>query len=153
MMARTFDLRWERVVVAGVVSTVLAFAAVFLVVTAYAAGLAARAQGAPDPDQIARFAEGTGAWLGPVLALLFTAGAAWLVARGVASEAAAINGLVVGLVVGLIVAAVDLGFGGAFGVGALAGFVLTVGAGWLSGRLGERGRRTSENAPSTHSGE
>jgi hypothetical protein len=65
----------------------------------------------------------------PVLALLFTAGAAWLVARGVASEAAAIHGLVVGLVVGLIVAAVDLGFGGAFGVGALAGFVVTVGAG------------------------
>jgi hypothetical protein len=81
MMARTFDLRWGRVVVAGVVATVLAFAVVFLVVAVYAASLATQAQGAPDPDQIARFAEGTGAWLGPVLALLFTVGAAWLVAQ------------------------------------------------------------------------
>ena len=139
MMARTFDVRWGRVVVAGVVATVLAFAVVFLVVAVYAASLAAQAQGAPDPDRIARFAEGTGAWLGPVLALLFTVGAAWLVARSVASEAATRHGLVVGSVVGQIVVAVDLGFGGAFGVGALAGFLLTLGAGWLGGRLGKRG--------------
>jgi predicted hotdog family 3-hydroxylacyl-ACP dehydratase len=108
---------------------------VFLVVTVYAVSLAARAQGAPNPDQIARFAEETGAWLGPVLAQLFTAWAAWLVARSVASETATRHGLVVGSVVGLIVAAVDLGFGGAFGVGALVG-IITVGAGWLGGRLG-----------------
>jgi hypothetical protein len=145
MMARTFDLKWVRVVVAGVVATVLAFAVVFLVVTVYAAGLAAQAQGAPDPDRIARFAEGTGAWLGPALALLFTAGAAWLVARSVASGAAGRHGLVVGLVVGLIVAAVDLGLGGSFGVGALVGFVLTVGAGWLGGRVGKRDGRSSQN--------
>jgi hypothetical protein len=146
MMARTFDLRWGRVVVAGVVATVLAFAVVFLVVAVYAASLATQAQGAPDPDQIARFAEGTGAWLGPVLALLFTAGAAWLVARSVASEAATRHGLVVGLVV----AVVDLALGGPFGVGALVGFVLTVGAGWMGGRLGKRGRLSSHNEPSAH---
>jgi hypothetical protein len=143
MMARMSDLKWGRVVVAGVVATVLAFAVVFLVVAVYAAGLAAQAQGAPDPDRIARFAEGTGAWLGPALAFLFTAGAAWLVARSVASGAAGRHGLVVGLVVGLTVAAVDLGFGGSFGVGALVGFVLTVGAGWLGGRVGKRDGRSS----------
>ena len=107
----------------------------FLVVTVYPVSLAARAQGAPNPDQIARFAEGTGAWLGPVLAQLFTAWAAWLVARSMATEATR-HGLVVGSVVGLIVAAVGLGFGGAFGVGALVGIIITVGAGWLGGRLG-----------------
>jgi hypothetical protein len=135
MMAQAFNLKWGRVVVA----TVLAFAVVFLVITAYAASLAAQAQGAPDSDQIARFAEGIGAWLGPVLALLFTAGAAWLVARSVASEAATRHGLVVGL----IVAAVDRGFGGSFGAGTLVGFVLTVGAGWLGGRVGKRDGRSS----------
>jgi hypothetical protein len=140
MMVQTFDLKWGRVVLAGVVATVLAFAVVFLVVTVYAASLAAQAQGAPNPDQIARFAEGTGAWLGPVLALLFTAGAAWSVARSVASGAATRHGLAVGLVVGLVVAVADLAFGGSLGVGALVGFVLTVGAGWLGGRLGKRGR-------------
>lgn len=45
----------------------------------------------------------------------------------------------VGLVVGLVIAVVDLAFGGSFGVGALVGFVLTVGAGWLGGRIGQRG--------------
>ncbi len=139
MTAQTSGLKWGRVVAAGVVATVLAFAVVFLVVTVYAASLAARAQGTPNPDQIARFAEGTGAWLGPVLALLFTAGAAWLVARSVASEAATRHGLVVGSVVGLIVAAVDLAFGGSFGAGALVGIVVTVGAGWIGGRLGQQG--------------
>jgi hypothetical protein len=91
------------------------------------------------PGPMGRFAEGTGAWLGPVLAVLFAAGAAWLVARSVTSESAAKHGLVVGLVVGLAIAVVDLTFGGSFGVGALAGFVRTVGAGWLGGRLGKRG--------------
>ena len=148
MMAQTSDSKWGRVVVAGVVATVLAFAIVFLVATVYAASLAAQAQGAPDPDRIARFAEGTGAWLGPVLVLPFTAGAAWLVARGVASEAATRHGLVVGLVV----AVVDLALGGSFAVGVLVRFVLTVGAGWMGGRLGKRGRLSSQNAPSTHSG-
>ena len=138
-MVQTLDLKWGRVVVAGVLATVLAFAVVFLVVTVYAASLAAQAQGAPNPDQIARFAEVTGAWLGPVLAVLFTAGAAWLVARSVASDVASRHGLVVGVLVGLIVAVIDLTFGGSFGVGALVRFVLTVGAGWLGGRLGKRG--------------
>ena len=134
-MVQTFDLKWGRVVLA----TVLAFAVVSVVVAVYAASLAARAQGAPNPDQIARFAEGTGAWLGPVLALLFTAGAAWLVARSVASEAATRHGLVVGSVVGLIVATVDLACGGSVGAGARVGIVVTVGAGWLGGRLGKQG--------------
>jgi hypothetical protein len=39
-----------------------------------------------------------------------------------------------------VAAVADLAFGGSFGVGALVGFVLTVGAGWLGGRLGKRGR-------------
>jgi hypothetical protein len=140
MMVQTFGLKWGRIVLAGVAATVLAFAVVSVVVAVYAASLAAQAQGAPNPDQIARFAEGTGAWLGPVLALLFTVGAAWLVARSVASGVASRHGLAVGLVVGLVAAVTDLAFGGSLGVGALVGFVLTVGAGWLGGRLGKRGR-------------
>jgi hypothetical protein len=41
-MVQTFDLKWGRVVLAGVGATVLAFAVVSVVVAVYAASLALR---------------------------------------------------------------------------------------------------------------
>ena len=78
------------------------------------------------------------AWSTTVLALLLTVGGALWVARKV-ERAAPLHGFLVGLVAALILlplgkASIDLA--------ALIIFVLMVAAGWLSGVLGSRGRRS-----------
>jgi hypothetical protein len=120
-------VRWRPVLLAGIVAAVLSILAVFLVVAVYATILAFQIQSRPDQEVIKAFAVGIAAWLRPTLAVLLTLGAASMVAHRVQPEAA-FNGLMVGLIVAVLVFA----FVGSFGVAQLAGFALTVGAGWAA---------------------
>lgn len=133
------DIRWGRVLLAGLVVSVLSLLVVTLVITAYGFILGIQTRGAPDQARIEQFANQVGPCGGPVLALLLTLVAAAWVARKV-EAATSLHGVLVGLVVAIIGLIVPLTFGGMMGLLDLVWFVLTVAAGGLGGVLGSRGR-------------
>jgi len=78
-------------------------------------------------------------WSTFVLQLLLTVGGGVWIARNVEREAP-LHGLLMGLVIALIFIPFSLGFS-VFALVDLAGFFLTIAAGWLGGVLGSRGRQ------------
>jgi hypothetical protein len=136
MIAQFFKVRWLRVLLAGISAATLATLGVFVVTAVYATTLTIEGQIQLSVEQISRLAARLAPLLRPVLAVMFTIiGAAWA-ARRAQPGAATLHGVLVGLIV-----AVSVFFGGSAGVEGIVGFVLTVGAGWLGGRLVERRRQ------------
>src|SRR5262249_55960484 len=98
----------------------------------YATVLGFQARGAPDPTQIAAFANQSAPIVGPLGLLILTfVGAVWLARRP------KVTGPVNGLALGILVGAVSL-FSRSLGIIAIALALLVVLAGWLGGSLGRR---------------
>lgn len=124
-------LRWGWILLAGLGVSICTLLLVTLVISIYAATLAALARGAPDADRIEWLATQIN-WGAPVLAVLLTVGAASWVSRRVGTSAVAH-----GTLVGVVSAISGLGIGsvldGGPGPGEVAALALTVGAGSLGG--------------------
>jgi len=136
MIAQFFKVRWLSVLLAGIVAGVLATLGVFLVTAIYATALTIVGQIQLSGGLISQLATQLAHLLRLVLAVIFTTiGAAWAVGRA-QPGAATLHGVLVGLIV-----AVFVFLGGSVGLEGIVGFVLTVGAGWLGGRLVERRRQ------------
>ena len=136
MIARFFKVRWLSVLLAGIVSGVLATLGVFLVSAVYATALAIEGQMQLSGDLISQLATRLAPLLRPVVAVMVTIiGAAWA-ARRAQPGVATLHGLLVGLIV-----ATSVFLTGSVGVEGIVGFVLTIGAGWLGGWLVERRRQ------------
>ena len=133
------SVQWRRVFLAGIGASALTSVFVFLVVGVYAMALAMQAGGAPDNEMIEQVADQVGNWGSPLIAILLTLGFATRIARKVEAEAR-LHGVLVGLVVAILGLIISVAFGGAVDLLTLAGFVLTLLAGWLGGTLGERQR-------------
>lgn len=134
-MGNLSDVRWGRVLLAGIATLILTFVVVFLVVTIYASYLGFQARGAPDTDAIDAFANSVSPWLNPLTTVILTFFTARWAARG-AKAGKLINGVVVGVfvvVAGWFLAAfVFNGF--SFSMTAVVERVLVLVAGWLGGR-------------------
>ena|SRR5215203_3635736 len=136
MIAQFFKVRWLSVLLAGILAAALTTLGVFLVPALYATILTIEGQVQLSRDLISQLATRLAPLLRPVLAVMFTIiGAAWAAGRA-QPGVATLHGVLVGLIV-----AVFVFLGGSAGVGGVVGFVLTVGAGWLAGRLVERWRQ------------
>jgi hypothetical protein len=142
MSAGTPKIPWVSIVVSGVAAFVMAFAATFLVVTAYAIILAVQAQGAPNPDQINAFANQVAPYLGPALLTLFVAGAAYFVGRR-----AQVPQIWYGVLIGIIAALLSAVFAGVASVVDIVGLVVAVAGGVLGAYLAMR--QQSEAVPAT----
>src|SRR5262249_45021008 len=117
---------WLSVVLAGLLAFVLSLAVIAATVTVYAMALAIKAQGPPDPNRIAAFANRYSPYLGgAVLSLLVIIAARWVVRR--ARRAQVFHGVLVGVVAALptliLVRRPDLGN--------LMSLILPPLAGWL----------------------
>ena len=123
-------MRWGRILVAGIGTSVVVFLAITLVVTGYAFTLAFEVRGAPDQARIGQFAAHLGRSYWWLLQILLTVPAAVWAVRKV-QRSPQLHGVLVGLV------AAATGFAIAFTVSVrtLAAFALTVGAGWLGGAM------------------
>ena len=111
MRSQFSNVQWGKVLLAGVVASVVSVGLVILVIGAYAMSLAAQARGSPDQARIGQFADQVGIWVSPVLAALLAFFAAVWVARRV-ETAAKLHGLLVGLVVAISGLIFGLVFGG-----------------------------------------
>jgi len=132
-------MKWSRILVAGIGTSVAVFLVITLAATGYAFKLAFEVRGAPDQARIGQFAAHLGRSYWWVLQILLTVPAAvWAVQKVQRSQQ--VHGVLVGLV------AAAAGFAIAFTVSArtLAAFALTVGAGWLGGAMAAR-RRTDQD--------
>jgi hypothetical protein len=128
-------MRWGRILVAGIGTSVAVFLAITLAATGYAFKLAFEVRGAPDQARIGQFAAQLGRSYWWVLQILLTVpAAAWAVGKFQRSHQ--LHGVLVGLVAGAA------GFAIAFtlSVRTMAAFALTVGAGWLGGAMAARHR-------------
>jgi hypothetical protein len=133
MIAQFFKIRWLSVLLAGIVAGVLATLWVFLLTAVYATTLTIEGQVQLSGDVISQLATQLAPLLRPVLAVMFTIiGAVWA-ARRAQPEVATLHGVLVGLIV-----AASVFLTGSVGLEGIVGFVLTIGAGWLGGRLVER---------------
>jgi hypothetical protein len=122
--------------------SLLSFIVIFCVVFVYAFGLAFQARGAPDSAQIQQFAVQVAPWLGPLSLVGLTLLASLLLARrAVASPRAH------GLLVGLGVALISLFFDPPTNLANIVAPILIIGAGWLGGTLGSRGRHAESTDP------
>jgi hypothetical protein len=129
------SMKWSRILVAGIGTSVAVFLVITLAATGYAFKLAFEVRGAPDQARIGQFAAHLGRSYWWVLQILLTVpAAAWAVRR--IQKSAELHGALVGLV------AAAAGFAIAFtlSVRTLVAFALTVGAGWLGGALTARHR-------------
>jgi NO-binding membrane sensor protein with MHYT domain len=129
------SMKWSRIIVAGIGTSVAVFLVITLAATGYAFKLAFEVRGAPDQARIGQFAAQLGRSYWWVLQILLTVPAAvWAVQKVQRSHQ--LHGVLVGLV------AAAAGFAIAFTVSArtLAAFALTVGAGWLGGAMAARHR-------------
>jgi putative membrane protein (TIGR04086 family) len=130
------DVQWRRVLLGGVIPTILTMVLVFLVILVYVFGLAAQARGQPDRTQIERFVSLVH-WFEPVLAILLTvSSAAWVAHK--AQRRTGLHGLLVGLVVAILLPLEGLAFGATLGLRDLVSFVLTIAAGWLGSTWSSR---------------
>jgi hypothetical protein len=126
------DLRWRPILAAALVAFIGSLLMTVLIVTGYAFTLGFQARGAPDPSRISAFAERVAPTSGRALLVLFTAVAAWWVARRVTDP------IRHGVVVGLLAAVAGLLPAWPIGVGDAIVFALVVGAGWIGARAGVR---------------
>jgi hypothetical protein len=136
MIAQFFKVRWLSVLLAGIVAGILATLSIFLVTAVYAMTLTIEGQIQLSGDVISQLATRLAPLLRPVLAVMFAIiGAAWA-ARRAQPGVATLHGVLVGLIV-----AASVFLTGSVGLEGIVGFVLTIGAGWLGGRLVERRRQ------------
>ena len=137
-------MKWGRILVAGIGTSVAVFLVITLAATGYAFKLAFEVRGAPDQARIGQFAAHLGRSYWWVLQILLTVPAAvWAVRKVQRSHQ--LHGVLVGLV------AAAAGFAIAFTVSArtLAAFALTVGAGWLGGAMAARHRTKQDRGRPT----
>ena len=137
-------MKWSRIIVAGIGTSVAVFLVITLAATGYAFKLAFEVRGAPDQARIGQFAAQLGRSYWWVFQILLTVpAAAWAVRKVQRSHE--LHGVLVGLV------AAAAGFAIAFTVSArtLAAFALTVGAGWLGGAMAARRRMTQDRGRPT----
>ena len=137
-------MKWSRILVAGIGTSVAVFLAITLAATGYAFKLAFEVRGAPDQARSGQFAAHLGRSYWWVLQILLTVPAAVWAVRKV-QRSPQLHGVLVGLV------AAVAGLAIAFTVSArtLAAFTLTVGAGWLGGALAARHRTRSDRGNPT----
>lgn len=136
MIAQLLKVRWLSVLLAGILAAVLTTLGIFLVTAVYATTLIIEGQTQLSVELISQLATRLAPLLRPVLAVIFTIiGAAWAAGRA-QPGVATLHGVLVGLIV-----AVSVYLGGSVGVEGIVGFVLTIGAGWLAGRLVEQRRQ------------
>jgi len=137
-------MKWSRILVAGIGTSVVVFLVITLVATGYAFKLAFEVRGAPDQDRIGQFAEHLGRSFWWVLQILLTAPAAAWAARKVQRSPQ-----LHGVLVGLVAAATGSAIAFTVSVRTLAAFALTVGAGWLGGALAARHRTKQDRGNPT----
>jgi hypothetical protein len=136
-MVELADLRWRRIVAAALMAFVGSLLTTVVIVTGYAFTLGVRARGAPDPAKISAFAQQVSPTSGPVLLALFTAAAAWWVARRVTDP------IRHGVIVGLLAAIAGLVPAWPLGPRDAIVFAVVVGAGWIGARAGVRRTRVA----------
>jgi len=126
-------MKWSRIIVAGIGTSVAVFLVITLAATGYAFKLAFEVRGAPDQARIGQFAAHLGRSYWWVLQILLTVPAAvWAVQKVQRSHQ------LHGVLVGLVAAAAGFAIGSTLSVRTLAAFALTVGAGWLGGAVAAR---------------
>lgn len=126
------QINWKRTLITALVVYFIGFLITFLVVTVYAMVLAFQARGAPDQTMIQAFANRYAPLVGPTSLILFTILGARHLARRV-EDAIPLHGTILGLLTSLV----NLAFDG-LSPGAFAVVILTVAAGWLGSKLGNR---------------
>lgn len=134
MSANLVGMSWRQIVPAAVVAFLGSMLVTILIVTGYAFALGFQARGVPDPLRISAFARHLGPTWGPVLLALFTAGAAWWVARRVTDPVRH------GVLVGAIAATAGLLPAWPPDLQDAALFIAVVGAGWAGGFVGRRAK-------------
>ena len=128
-------MKWGRILLAGIGTSVAVLLVITLVVTGYAFKLAFELRGAPDQTRIGQFAEYLGRSFWWVLQILLTVpAAAWAVRKVQSSHQ------LHGVLIGLVVAATGFVMGFTMSLRTIAAFGLTVGAGWLGGAIDTRRR-------------
>jgi len=132
MTTQLSKIKWGRVTLTALAVYIISFLTVTLIVTGYATSLAIQARGAPDQTLITAFANQYAPWIGPISLILFTVLGAMYVARRVDS-AVQLHGIALGVLVSLV----NLIFDG-LGLSTLIITILTVVAGWLGSKLGNR---------------
>jgi hypothetical protein len=117
---------WLSIVLAGLLAFVLSMAITAATVAGYAMALAIKAQGPPDPDKIAAFANRFIPFLGPaVLSLLVLIAARWVMRRAKSTR------VLYGVLVGVVAAVPTLVFIRRPDLSDVIGLVLPPLAGWL----------------------
>jgi hypothetical protein len=137
-------MKWSRIIVAGIGTSLAVFLVITLAATGYAFKLAFEVRGAPDQAPIGQFAAHLGRSYWWVLQILLTVpAAAWAVRK--VQKSPGLHGVLVGLV------AAAAGFAIAFtlSVRTMAAFALTVGAGWLGGAMAARYRAKQDRGRPT----
>src|ERR1700694_1849922 len=104
------QVKWGRVLVAGIWAPMMAFIVLVVVIGVYAGILGFQARGAPDNATISRFANQMGTYLAPMLTRLMTVVTARWATRKLGQEAAR-QGLAVGLVAAVITLALSVSQG------------------------------------------
>jgi NO-binding membrane sensor protein with MHYT domain len=137
-------MKWSRILVAGIGTSVVVFLVITLAATGYAFKLAFEVRGAPDQARIGQFAAHLGRSYWWVLQILLTVPAAvWAVRKVQRSPQ------LHGVLVGLVAAATGSAIAFTVSVRTLAAFALTVGAGWLGGALAARHRTKQDRGNPT----
>jgi hypothetical protein len=137
-------MKWGRILLAGIGVPVVGLLLVTLMATGYAFKLAFEVQGAPDQARIGQFAEhlGRSYWL-VVQIFLTVLAAAWAVRKVQRSHK--LHGVLIGVVVG----ATGFVMGFRMSVQTIAGFALTVGAGWLGAAMAAHRRMKQDHGHPT----
>ena len=132
MITQLSQIRWGRVTLTALAVYILSFLTATLIVTGYATSLAFQARGAPDQTLITAFANQYAPWFGSISLILFTILGAMHITRRV-DEAVEFHGIALGVLASLV----NIVFDG-LSLSALAITILTIGAGWLGSKLGNR---------------
>ena len=137
-------MKWSRIIVAGIGTSLAVFLVITLAATGYAFKLAFEVRGAPDQARIGQFAAHLGRSYWWVLqTLLAVPAAAWAVRKVQRSPQ------LHGVLVGLVAAAAGLVMAFTLSLRTMAAFALTVGAGWLGGAMAARHRAKQDRGRST----
>lgn len=137
-------MKWGRILLAGIGTSVAVLLVITLVVTGYAFKLAFEARGAPDQTRIGQFGEYMGRSTWWILQILLTVPAAAWAGRTVQRSQK-----LHGVLVGLVVAATGLAMGSTMSLRTIAEFALTVGAGWLGAAMASHHRTTRDRGHPT----
>ena len=139
-MAENSRVPWLSIVLTGLLAFVVSMVVIAAVMAGYAFTLAIQAQGAPDPNKIAAFANRVIPFLGPLALSLLVLFAARRVGRRAKSPQ-----LWYGALVGVIAALPTLMFMRRPGLVDLVGLLLTPASGWLGSFWAmSRSRRRAE---------